>query len=72
MISDVRDHLNARPFKPFYILTSGGNRYRVATPEHAGFDPKGTRVVIWFDEGGHITLSGLHMVAIETEAAQAA
>jgi hypothetical protein len=68
MIADIRQRLQAGPFEPFAIVTSSGNRYRVASADHAGIDPRGTRVVVWFDDDSHITVSGLHIVAIEQEA----
>ena len=65
MIPEIRQLLEARPFVPFYIHTSGGNRYRVATPDHADFGPEGKRIHLWFDDQGSITLSGLHIVGVE-------
>jgi hypothetical protein len=59
--------LQAGPFEPFTIVTSSGNRYRIASADHAGVNPQGTRVVIWFDDGGGVTISGLHIAAIEEE-----
>jgi hypothetical protein len=67
MIADVRKHLHAVPFRPFFIVMSSGQRYRVATADHAGFDPRGSRVVVWLDDEGSITISGLHITAVETE-----
>jgi hypothetical protein len=68
MIADIRDLLNARPFEPFFIMTTGDSRYRVASPEHAGTDPQRSRVVVWFDDGGSVTVAGLHIAAVEKEA----
>ena len=67
MIAEVRQHLHAVPFRPFAIVMSSGQRYRVATPDHAGVSPAGTRIIVWLDDEGSITLSGLHMVAVEAE-----
>jgi hypothetical protein len=39
MIEDVRQHLAARPFEPFVIVTSSGHRYRVPSADHAGINP---------------------------------
>jgi hypothetical protein len=69
MIADVRHHLEARPFEPFLIVTSSGSRYRVATADHADINPRGSRTVVWFDDDSSVTVSGLHIVAIEKEAA---
>ncbi len=64
MIGEFREHLHTAPFKPFVVVMSGGQRYPVASADHAGFSPNGNRAVIWFDEGS-VTISGLHIVAIE-------
>ena len=68
MIADIRQFLAARPFEPFFILTSGGNRYRVPSSEHAAVDPQRSRVVVWLDDGSSGTIAGLHITAIEKEA----
>ncbi|MGA2658942.1 MAG: hypothetical protein ABSH34_15685 [Verrucomicrobiota bacterium] len=68
MIADIRQCLRAGPFEPFSIVTSSGNRYRVATADHAGVNPQGSRVVVWFDDESSVTLSGLHIAALEKEA----
>ena len=70
MIADIRQLLTARPFEPFFILTSGGNRYSVRSGEHAAVDPQRSRVVVWMDDGSSVTISGLHIAALEKEAAQ--
>ena len=69
MIADVRQHLQAGPFEPFAIVTSSGRRYRIASADHASLHPHGSRVVIWFDDESSVTVSGLHIVAIEKDAA---
>lgn len=68
MIADIRQCLQAGRFEPFFIVTSSGNRYRVATADHAGLNPQGRRVVVWFDDESSVTLSGLHITALEREA----
>jgi hypothetical protein len=70
MIAEVRQHLQAGPFEPFVIVTSIGRRYPVVSADHAGINPNGTRAVIWFDDDSSVTISGLHIVAIEKEAAR--
>jgi hypothetical protein len=70
VIADVRNHLEAKPFEPFSIVTSSGTRYRVASAEHAGINPRGSRAVVWFDDGSSVTVSGLHIVAVEKERAR--
>ena len=65
MIVDVRQHLAATPFEPFSIVTSTGYRYAVASAYHAGVHPRGSRVVLWFDDDSSVTLAALRIVAIE-------
>ena len=65
MIADVRQHRAAAPFEPFAIVTSSGHRYPVASPDYAGVHPRGSRVVVWFDDDSSVTLAALHIVAIE-------
>ena len=68
MIADVRQYLHASPFDPFVIVTNSGSRYRVATADHAGINPLGNRIVVWFDDGGSLTVAALHIAAIEKDA----
>lgn len=70
MIADIRQLLDAAPFEPFFIITSSGHRYRVASADHADINPQGSRVVVWFDDDSSVTLSGLHIAALEKEAAR--
>ncbi len=65
MIPDIRRHLHNTPFEPFTIVTGGGDKYTVVTSDHAGINPTGTRVVVWFDDGSSVTISDIHIVAIE-------
>jgi hypothetical protein len=69
MIADVRQRLQAGPFEPFVIVTSSGHRCRVATADHAGVNPQGSRVILWFDDESSLDISGLHIAAIEKEPA---
>jgi hypothetical protein len=65
MIGDIRQHLEAAPFEPFTIVTTSGMRYSVITADHGGLNPQGSRVVVWFDDDSSVTISGLHIAAIE-------
>ena len=67
MIGDIRELLENGPFEPFFIVTSSGKRYRVTSADHASTNPRGSRVVVWLDDDSSVTLSGLHIVAIEKE-----
>jgi len=67
MVRDIRQLLSMRPFQSFSIVTSAGKQYRVPTSDHAGVNPNGSRVVIWFDDGSGVTISALHIAAVEQE-----
>lgn len=64
MIEFIRQSLDAVPFEPFAVVTSSGRHYPVVTRDHAGFNPRGSRIVIWFDDDSSITISNLHIVAV--------
>ena len=72
MITDIRKLLEERPFQPFFIVMSSGQKHLVATSDHADINPIGTRVVVWFDDGSSVTVAGMHITAIEKQATQAA
>jgi hypothetical protein len=65
MVHDIRQLLDTRPFQPFSIVTSAGKQYRIPTADHAGVNPTGSRVVIWFDDGSGVTISALHIASLE-------
>ena len=65
MVGDIRQHLEAAPFEAFTIVTSSGRRYAVPSADHAGLNPQASRVVVWFDDDSSVTISGLHISAIE-------
>lgn len=65
MIGDIRQHLEVAPFEPFTIVTTSRMRYPVATADHVGLNPRGSRVVVWFDDDSSVTISRLHIAAIE-------
>jgi hypothetical protein len=65
MIGDIRQHLGVAPFEPFTIVTTSGVKYPVPSADHVGLNPRGSRVVVWFDDDSSVTISGLHIAAIE-------
>ncbi len=65
MTADIRQFLEARPFVPFSIITSSGKNYRVATPDHVSINPKGTRVIVYFDDDSHVAITPLHISSLE-------
>jgi hypothetical protein len=42
MVALIKQLLESRPFGALHVLTSGGNRYRVASADHANLNPKGS------------------------------
>jgi hypothetical protein len=68
MVADIRQLLQAGPFEPFFVVTTSGSRYRVASADHVGISPQGSRVIVWFDDESSVTVSGLHIAALEKEA----
>ena len=68
MIERIRYLLAEVPFQPFYVVTSAGRSYRVASPDHAGVSPSKTKVHIWFDDDGATEIAGLHIVSVDYEA----
>ena len=69
MIQRIKDLLKAAPFVPFKIKTSDGHEYVVPTGDHAFVSPNNSQVIIYKDDDVHVTLSGLHIVAVERTAA---
>jgi hypothetical protein len=69
MVAEIRRRPQTRPFEPFSIVSSSGQRYRVPTSEHAAIHPKASRVVVWFDDGTSADISGLHIATLEMDAA---
>jgi len=72
MVASIRRLLSARPFRPFSVVTSSGDHYRVLSPDHADVNPKGTQVLVWFDDESGVVVAGIHIAALETEKPQAA
>lgn len=68
MIRDISKMLEASPFEPFSLITSGGKEYFVATADHADVNPSGTRLIIWFDDESSVTVAGLHITSIRKSA----
>jgi hypothetical protein len=65
IVDEIRRLQNLRPFDPFTVVTSGGNRYDVASPVHASTNPQGSRVVVYFDDGTLVTMPALHIASVE-------
>jgi len=70
-IEDIQRLLGQRPFVPFLIVTRSGQSYRVASAEHTGINPRGSRVHVWFDDDTGVTIAEANIVALEKEVAPA-
>ena len=64
MMEQIRRLYSAEQFFPFTIVTSSGERFEVPTRDHLAFNPQKTYVLVFFDDGTHITLTGLHIVGV--------
>jgi hypothetical protein len=66
-IAEIQLLLGCRPFLPFLIVTRSGQKYRVASPEHAGINPRGSRLHVWFDDDTGVTIAEANIVALEKD-----
>ena len=66
MIKEVIKMLEANPFRPFTIRTSGGDVYPVASRDHAHITPSGNQVVVMFEDDTVLVVAGLHITAVGT------
>ena len=64
MMPEIRRLLESSPFKPFSVRTSDGREHAVPTADHAKLNPRGTYLVVFFDDDSHATVSALHLVAV--------
>ena len=70
-IADIQRLLGQRPFVPFLIATRSGQSYRVPSADHAGINPRGSRVHLWFDDDTGVTIAEANIVALEKEVSPA-
>jgi hypothetical protein len=64
----IRDPLRRRPFVPFRIVLSNGEKYEVVHPEFVVLTKNG--IVITYPNSDRITICALlHIANVETEAA---
>jgi hypothetical protein len=65
MMGGIREQLQVAPSEPFTIVTTSGARYPLPSADHAGLSPRGNWVIVWFDDDCSVTISVLHIAAIE-------
>lgn len=65
----IREHMEAAPFRPFVLLTRGGGRYPVPHPEFAWFSPDESLIVVGRPKGVCVleiaAVEGLDFAAVE-------
>jgi len=64
MIADVCRRLERVPFVPFVIRPSDGHEYSIPTVDHAKISPRGSRVVVFTDEGATAILGPIHINSV--------
>jgi hypothetical protein len=62
LVDQVDDLLEARPFKPFSVLTSDGREYYVKSHEFVWHPPASRMLWIYADQGDRAHLIDLHLV----------
>ncbi len=67
MVNEVRRMMEDKPFKPFSIVTSSGQGYRVASVDHIDIAPTGNQLAVWHDDGTCSIIGSLHITAIEID-----
>ena len=67
MIDEIQHRIERKEFRPFSIVTSSGEKYRVPSRDHFGFSPHKSRVLVWSDNDTTALITALHIVAIEDE-----
>lgn len=72
MTEQIRNLLGRARFRPFEIVTTDGEVFRIPSVDHAHVPPGGFRVVVWDDRGVHSTISVRHIVRINESAEDAA
>ena len=65
MLEEIRRRLAENPFQAFNVVSSSGIKYRIASRDHVSFGPRGTRLVIFFDDDSSVVVSALHITAVE-------
>jgi hypothetical protein len=67
MGESIKQLLHTRAFEPFTVVTNGGTRYFVASPDHASLGPKNLQMSIWFDDGSGVMVSIRNVAAVEKQ-----
>ena len=70
MIDNILQLIEARPFVPFTVVTSGGNRYPVLSPDHLSVSPRRGRITIYFDDDSAVWVTALHIASLEGQTPQ--
>jgi hypothetical protein len=52
----LKERVDATPFRPFNLGTTGGKQIRIVTPDHLLFAPESRDLIIAFEPGGNMHL----------------
>jgi hypothetical protein len=52
----VKERVDATPFRPFKLETTGGKQIQILTPDHLLFAPESRDLLIAFEPGGNMHL----------------
>ena len=64
----VKERVDATPFRPFRLETTGGKQIRIVTPDHLLFAPESRDLIIAFEPGGSMhLLSTDQLASLEVE-----
>ena len=64
----VKERVEATPFRPFKLETTGGKQIQIVTPDHLLFAPESRDLIIAFEPGGHMhLLSTDQLASLEVE-----
>ena len=50
----LRDMMGTRPFRPFLVVTAGGDEFQVRNPENAACSVNGREMTVHDDRGMHV------------------
>jgi hypothetical protein len=64
----VKERMDATPFRPFKLETTGGKQIQIVTPDHLFFAPESRDLIIAFEPGGNMhLLSTDQLASLEVE-----
>jgi hypothetical protein len=61
----IKQKLMNNPFEGFIITMNDGRKFKITHPDYADVSPKGTKVIIYFDDDSSIDLSSILIASVE-------